>query len=154
MNRSYGDSLRQQAKWIREALDPATPRHQRIALEDIDVDEIEAAAAEGDMAYDEIAKLRAQVEYAVFCFKEIQKATIEGKVCDDVAWFSQIETLHDYCGSAVDRLTLPSTELPHGVVGEAKEGPSNAAPYGNSEREIRKRDLKARTDAISPQESK
>src|ERR1035437_7361201 len=41
---SYPASLRQQAKWIREALDPATPLWQRIDLGDVDVDELEAAA--------------------------------------------------------------------------------------------------------------
>lgn len=41
---SYPDSLRQQAAWIREALDPATPETQRITLDDVDVDELEAAA--------------------------------------------------------------------------------------------------------------
>lgn len=41
---SYPASLRQQAKWIREALDPATEPTQRIGLEDIDIEELEAAA--------------------------------------------------------------------------------------------------------------
>lgn len=41
---SYPASLRQQAKWIREALDPATEKSMRIGLEDVDVDELEAAA--------------------------------------------------------------------------------------------------------------
>lgn len=27
----------------------------------------------------------------------IKQATIDGRVCDDVAWFTAIETLHDYC---------------------------------------------------------
>ncbi len=45
---SYADSLRQQAAWVREALDPATPDTQRITFDDIDVDEIEAAAAHMD----------------------------------------------------------------------------------------------------------
>lgn len=43
---TYPDSLRQQARWIREALDPNTPAAQRIGLEDVDVDEMEGAAAE------------------------------------------------------------------------------------------------------------
>ncbi len=41
---NYAESLRQQAKWIREALDPSTPVSQRIELQDIDTDELEAAA--------------------------------------------------------------------------------------------------------------
>ncbi len=43
---SYAASLRQQAKWIREALDPSTPDAQRIDMGDIDVDELESAAKE------------------------------------------------------------------------------------------------------------
>lgn len=40
----YAASLRQQARWIREALDNSVPAEQRIGLEDIDCDELEAAA--------------------------------------------------------------------------------------------------------------
>jgi len=32
----------------------------------------------------------------------IQKATLEGRVCDDVAWFSTIETLHDFCAHTIE----------------------------------------------------
>jgi hypothetical protein len=52
---SYSESLRQQAQWIREALDPKTPEPQRITMDDIDVDELEAAA-------DHINRLRAALE--------------------------------------------------------------------------------------------
>ena len=38
----------------------------------------------------EVERLRAAIA-------AIQQATLDGKVCDDVAWFSRIETLHDYC---------------------------------------------------------
>ena len=41
---TYPASLRQQAAWVREALDPATPDTQRITLGDVDVEELEAAA--------------------------------------------------------------------------------------------------------------
>lgn len=41
---SYAASLYQQSKWIKEALDPATPDHQRIGLDDLDTEEIELAA--------------------------------------------------------------------------------------------------------------
>jgi hypothetical protein len=41
-------------------------------------------------ATNEIARLRSAVEV-------IKQATIEGRVCDDVAWFDTITTLHDYC---------------------------------------------------------
>ena len=41
----YPASLRQQVRWIKEAIDPATTETQRIELQDIDCDEIEEAAA-------------------------------------------------------------------------------------------------------------
>ena len=41
-------------------------------------------------AKQEIARLRGALA-------EIQKATLEGRVCDDVAWFDDITTLHDFC---------------------------------------------------------
>lgn len=37
-------------------------------------------------------------------FQAIRQATLDGKVCDDVAWFSNIETLHDYCWDCEDRI--------------------------------------------------
>jgi len=30
-------------------------------------------------------------------FREIKKATVDGRVCDDVAWFDTITTLYDFC---------------------------------------------------------
>jgi hypothetical protein len=45
--------------------------------------------AGGDVT-NEIVRLRSAVE-------AIRQATIEGRVCDDVAWFDTITTLHDYC---------------------------------------------------------
>jgi uncharacterized protein (DUF3084 family) len=77
MQMSASDSLRQQVKWIREALDPSTPRSQRIGLEDVDVEEIEAAGDELDELHaqrdalngdvtkmgQEIERLSAQVEF-------------------------------------------------------------------------------------------
>jgi len=41
---SYAASLRQQAKWIREALDPDFDPLMKITLDDIDIDELESAA--------------------------------------------------------------------------------------------------------------
>jgi hypothetical protein len=57
----------------------------------------------------ENARLVSLVESAVASFRAIQDATLKGKVCDDVAWFSDIETLHDYCADVADRLSNPST---------------------------------------------
>lgn len=28
---------------------------------------------------------------------DIKRATIEGRVCDDIAWYDTITTLHDFC---------------------------------------------------------
>ena len=47
----------------------------------------------------EIERLRGHLE-------AIRKATIEGRVCDDVAWFDGITTLHDYCDMAINPSTL------------------------------------------------
>ncbi len=33
----------------------------------------------------------------------IQKATVEGRVCDDVAWFDTITTLYDFCADAIEQ---------------------------------------------------
>jgi hypothetical protein len=68
-------------------------------------DPIAAAAKE------EIKRLRALVEYARNCLLAIKDQTLKGAVCDDVAWFDDIETLHDYCLSAADRLSHTSTML-------------------------------------------
>lgn len=38
----------------------------------------------------EIVRLRAALE-------AIKQAALDGKVCNAVAWFSDIETLHDFC---------------------------------------------------------
>jgi hypothetical protein len=43
---------------------------------------------------------------------EIKRATIEGRVCDDVAWFDQIETLHDFCDRILSN--VGSQDLTHG----------------------------------------
>ena len=45
----YPASLRQQVRWIKEAIDPATDDDQRIELQDVDCDEIEEAAAHIEM---------------------------------------------------------------------------------------------------------
>jgi hypothetical protein len=48
--------------------------------------------------FDEIVRLRSAVE-------AIKQATIEGRVCDDVAWFDTITTLHDYCEQTLTQRT-------------------------------------------------
>lgn len=46
-------------------------------------------------AADEIERLRKAIE-------AIKLAAVMGKVCDDVAWFSDIETLHDFCDATLN----------------------------------------------------
>ena len=50
-------------------------------------------------AADEIERLRNAVA-------QIKQATLDGEVCDDVAWFSDIETLHDFCESTLNPETV------------------------------------------------
>lgn len=68
--------LRQRANIMRGILDESCARH------------LEHAA-------DEIERLRG-------CLAAIQKATVDGQVCDDVAWFDSITTLHDFCDFALN----------------------------------------------------
>lgn len=55
---SYQDSLRQQAQWVREALDPAVDPSQRITIDDVDFDELEAAADHIDVLVKALEKIR------------------------------------------------------------------------------------------------
>lgn len=55
------------------------------------------------LAYDAIRDLMSEVERLCGAIEAIRQATLEGKVCDDVAWFSDIETLHDFCASTLAR---------------------------------------------------
>ncbi len=40
--------------------------------------------------------------------KAIKRAAINGDICDDVAWFDQIETLHDFCDRIIDAVVSPA----------------------------------------------
>lgn len=53
-------------------------------------------------------RLKFERDVAVAALREIKRATIEGRVCDDVAWFDQIETLHDFCDRILDRVSSPA----------------------------------------------
>jgi len=44
----------------------------------------------------------AEIERLRGCLDAIMKATIEGRVCDDVAWFDGITTLFDFCDIALN----------------------------------------------------
>jgi poly-beta-hydroxyalkanoate depolymerase len=52
----------------------------------------------------ETSRLQFERDVAVAAIREIKRATVEGRVCDDVAWFDQIETLHDFCDRILDRV--------------------------------------------------
>ena len=40
----------------------------------------------------------------VKALEAIKQATLDGRVCDDVAWFGPGETLHDFCERILDRV--------------------------------------------------
>jgi hypothetical protein len=43
------------------------------------------------------AAAEARLAEAAQNFRAIKQATVDGRVCDDVAWFDAITTLHDFC---------------------------------------------------------
>lgn len=49
----------------------------------------------------ELDALRGEVERFRGALEAIDKAVLDGNVCDDVAWFSGIETLHDFISSVL-----------------------------------------------------
>jgi len=53
----------------------------------------------------ESSRLKFERDVAVAALREIKRATVEGRVCDDVAWFDQIETLYDFCDRIIDKVT-------------------------------------------------
>ena len=44
-----------------------------------------------------LANCIAEIERLRGAIAAIQEATLNGQICDDVAWFDQITTLHDFC---------------------------------------------------------
>jgi len=52
----------------------------------------------------ETSRLQFERDIAVAALREIKRAVVEGRVCDDVAWFDQIETLYDFCDRILDRV--------------------------------------------------
>ncbi len=43
-----------------------------------------------------------EIERLRGCLNAIMVATVEGRVCDDVAWFDNITTLFDFCDQALN----------------------------------------------------
>jgi len=52
--------------------------------------DVDQTRCDVDEAANEIERLRSAVA-------AIKQATLDGKVCDDIAWFDSITTLHDFC---------------------------------------------------------
>jgi hypothetical protein len=50
-----------------------------------------------DMALQDIKTMASENERLRAGYRAIMKAAVEGRVCDDVAWFDAITTLHDFC---------------------------------------------------------
>lgn len=92
--REYGSellSLRASVKALEAERDAACAEAATLGTSAIAADEYrercEALAAERDA-------LRKALQ-------DIKQATVEGCVCDDVAWFDTITTLHDFCDAAL-----------------------------------------------------
>jgi len=45
----------------------------------------------------QLREYKARAEQLKGALRAIMTATVEGRVCDDVAWFDGITTLHDFC---------------------------------------------------------
>lgn len=50
---------------------------------------------------------------------DIQRAAVEGRVCDDVAWFDGITTLYDFCDLTLNRLGTAALPLSPASTGGA-----------------------------------
>lgn len=60
-------------------------------------DEVTAFAPADAAFWQRIVQAVNNHEKLVQAIREIKQATIDGRVCDDVAWFDAITTLHDFC---------------------------------------------------------
>ena len=47
------------------------------------------------------AALKTRITELEAALRSIMKATVEGRICDDVAWFDSITTLYDFCDLAL-----------------------------------------------------
>jgi hypothetical protein len=70
-----------------------------------EIDRLRAAKTAALKLADERAKeaveLRAKLASARKALEAIKQATIDVRICDDVAWFDAITTLHDFCDDAI-----------------------------------------------------
>ena len=70
-----------------------------------DLREVAAACfKEGDPLARKMIKGAEEIERLRGALAEIKQATLDGKVCGhgDIAWFSDIETLHDFCEATLN----------------------------------------------------
>ncbi|MFT0875090.1 hypothetical protein VRZ08_00910 [Rhodopseudomonas sp. G2_2311] len=53
---------------------------------------------------------RAEAKRLTQGYRDIMRAAIEGRICDDVAWFDTITTLHDFCDFMINPATWAAAE--------------------------------------------
>lgn len=63
---------------------------------------VTTTASDADAAY--IVKACNAFPDLVKALEAIKQATIDGRVCDDVAWFDEVTTLHDFCDEVISRV--------------------------------------------------
>lgn len=51
----------------------------------------------GDLRPATVEEYAAEIERLRAGYEDIKRATVAGRVCDDVAWFDTITTLYDFC---------------------------------------------------------
>lgn len=80
----------------------STPGFCKCKADAAEIDRLQEAKRRALKLADERAKeaneSAARIVLLENALKAIKRATLNGDVCDDVAWFDQIETLHDFCG--------------------------------------------------------
>jgi hypothetical protein len=64
---------------------------------EIETQKREFAEFEWKRSDERAAAAEARLAEAAQNFRAIKQATVDGRVCDDVAWFDAITTLHDFC---------------------------------------------------------
>jgi hypothetical protein len=80
------------------ALESAESTVARLTGEkEIETQKREFAEFEWKRSDERAAAAEARLAEAAQNFRAIKQATVDGRVCDDVAWFDAITTLHDFC---------------------------------------------------------
>ena len=71
------------------------------------------ARTQAESAWQPIERLRLERDTLARALMEIKHATLAGRICDDVAWFYSITTLHDFCEITLNRVTRSPKESAH-----------------------------------------